>query len=115
MEIEIEQMIGLTLTKEELLLLEKEEKQLKIICEELNEILANHEKATIKTKQRLKLKDDAERVVSPIQSKKTNQLLSSDMARLIKAIEKDQLFKNKKTVKKNNTRTPKHKKTHWKA
>jgi hypothetical protein len=78
----------------------KQEKQLKIIQEELKTIQANHERAIIKTKQRLQLKEDAEKVISAIQNKKTNQVTGGDMARLIKGMEADSLFKNRKSVEK---------------
>jgi uncharacterized protein (AIM24 family) len=95
MEEEVRQLIELPLSKEELILLEKQEKQLKIIQEELKTVQANHERAIIKTKQRLQLKEDAEKVISAIQNKKTNGVTGGDMARLIKGIEADSLFKNK--------------------
>jgi hypothetical protein len=100
MEEEVRQLIELPLSKEELMLLEKQEKQLKIIQEELKTIQANHERAIIKTKQRLQLKGDAEKVISAIQNKKTDGVTGGDMARLIKGIEADSLFKNKRSVEK---------------
>jgi hypothetical protein len=100
MEEEVRQLIELPLSKEELILLEKQEKQLKIIQEELKTIQANHERAIIKTKQRLQLKEEAEKVISAIQNKKTNQVTGGDMARLIKGMEADSLFKNRKSVEK---------------
>lgn len=60
---EVRQAIELPLTKEELMLMEKQEKQLKIAIEELKTIQANHEKSLIQTKKRLSLKDDAMKVL----------------------------------------------------
>jgi hypothetical protein len=100
MEEEVRQLIELPLSKEELISLEKQEKQLKIIQEELKTVQANHERAIIKTKQRLQLKGDAEKVISAIQNKKTDGVTGGDMARLIKGIEADSLFKNKRSVEK---------------
>jgi hypothetical protein len=100
MEEKVRQLIELPLSKEELILLEKQEKQLKIIEEDFKIIKADHERAILKTKQRLNLKEEAEKVISAIQTKKTNGVTGGDMARLIKGMEADSLFKNRKSVEK---------------
>lgn len=80
---DIIQMTELNLSKEELLLLEKQEKQLKIVIEELKTIQDGHYKATVNMKKRLKLKDAAEKVTLAIQSNKSSQVTGEDMANLI--------------------------------
>lgn len=80
---DIIQMTELTLSKEELLLLEKQEKQLKIVIEELKTIQDGHYKAIVNMKKRLKLKDAAEKVTLAIQSNKSSQVTGADMANLI--------------------------------
>jgi hypothetical protein len=76
-------------------MLEKQEKQLRILQEELKTIQANHERVIIKTMQRLQLKEEAKKVISAIQNKSTNRVTGGDMDHLIKGIEADILFKNK--------------------
>jgi hypothetical protein len=100
MEEKVRHLVELPLSKEEPQFLGKQEKQLKIIQEELIAIQANHERTIIKTKQRLQLKEDAEKVISEIQNKSTEKVTGDDMSRLIKGMEADSLFKNKKAVEK---------------
>lgn len=91
-------MVELPLSKEELLLVEKQEKQLRIIAEELRTIQATHEKSVLSYKKRLRLQRDAEKVVAAVRERKTNTLIGSDMARLVKAIEHGDIFQNHKRV-----------------
>lgn len=60
--------------------------------------MVNHEKAVIKCKQKLTLKDSAKKVMAAIQEKSTNSVTGGDMASLIKAIQTNDLFKNKLSV-----------------
>lgn len=78
--------------------MEKQEKQLKIITEELKTIQAQHEQLVIKSKKRLQLKDAANKVLEAVRIRNTESVVGGDMARLIKAMETDDLFKNKKAV-----------------
>jgi hypothetical protein len=88
------------LSKEELRQMEKSEKQLKIIIEELKLIQANHERAVIQYTKRLRVKDTAEKVIAAVRERNTNSVTGADMARLIKATEEDRLFQNTKSVQK---------------
>lgn len=89
MEGKVQKMIDLPLSKEELQLLEKQEKQLKIIIEQLKTISDNHGKIIIRIKQNLRTKGYAQKVIDAIKSKTTGQITGEDMAHLIKAIEND--------------------------
>lgn len=80
--------------------MEKQEKQLKIVMEEINLIQGNHEKITLQCKQRLQLKDSAKVVIEAIKGKTTNRVTGGDMAQLMKAMENDDLFKNILSVEK---------------
>lgn len=78
--------------------LERQEKQIRIVMEELKTIQANHESAIVQYKKRLQLKDDAAKVVSAVLERKTNSVTGDKMVKLIQAMENDSLFKNKISV-----------------
>lgn len=98
MEQDIERMVDLPLSKEELLLLERQDKQLNVIIEEIKTIKANHYTTTILYKKRLQLKNSAKKVVNALKNQTTNQLMGSDMSRLINAINSKDLFSNNESV-----------------
>jgi hypothetical protein len=66
--------------------LEKQEKQLKIVIEELKLIHSNHERAILKCKKRLQLKGTAEKVIAAIRNKNSKSVTGSDMACLLNEI-----------------------------
>lgn len=60
--------------------------------------MGSHEKAIIKCKQRLQLKDSAKKVLSAIRNRSTNSVTGKEMALLIESIQSNDLFKNKVSV-----------------
>lgn len=72
MERHIQKMMELSLSEEELLLLERQHKQLNIIIEQLRGIQAAHYKNIVLTKRRLQLKGAAGKIVSAIQGQTTD-------------------------------------------
>lgn len=86
--------IELPLSKEEILRLQRQEKQIKIIIEELKAIQLNHEVIVRKCKRRLYWKGVIEKVLTAITSKNTRTITGNDMAGLIKAINTDDIFTN---------------------
>lgn len=79
--------------------MEKREKLLKIIIEELKNVQNNHEKAIRLCKQQLNLKGIAEKVLTAVKNKTTNEIMGDDMAGFIKAIEDKNIFSNSWAVK----------------
>lgn len=94
----VRQAMEITLSKEELTQLEKQEKLLKIIAEEIKVIMDNHEKLIVQCKKRLKLKKTVQKVFQAILNKTTHSVMGGDMANLIEAIKTNDLFHNTKVV-----------------
>lgn len=95
---DVRRAVELPLAKEELLSLEKQEKQIKIIADELRTIAATHEQSVAKCKKRLQLKQTAQTVFEAVQSRAANRLTGGDMARFVKAVQNSDLFQNKQSV-----------------
>jgi predicted DNA binding CopG/RHH family protein len=70
----------LPLSKEELHNLERQEKQIKIVAEEIKAIQQNHEVAIRKCKGRLNLKGVAEKVLTAVKNKATQAITGGEMA-----------------------------------
>lgn len=98
MERHIQKMMELSLSEEELLLLERQHKQLNIIIEQLRDIQATHYKNIVLTKRRLQLKGAAGKIVSAIQGQSTDTVTGNDMACLINPIGNGDLFRNSLSV-----------------
>jgi hypothetical protein len=64
-------MIELPLSRKELLHLEKQEKEIRIMVEELKALQSENEKVVIRYKQRLEWKGVARKVLSAVQNKAT--------------------------------------------
>lgn len=88
----------LPLSKEELHNLERQEKQMKIISEEIKAIQQNHEVAIRKCKGRLNLKGVAAKVLTAVKNKATQAITGGEMALLTKALQENDLFSNQKSV-----------------
>lgn len=86
--------IDLPLSKEELLHLEKQEKQVRIVIEELKSIHSNHEQTVRKLKKQLNLKGIANKVLTAVRDRTTHQITGNDMAELLTAINNDNIFAN---------------------
>lgn len=93
-------MINLPLSKEDLQLLERQDKHLNIVLEELKTIQTNHYKAIIQYNKQLQLKDIAKKVTSALKGQTLSEMTGRDMATLIDTIiQNNELFVNKQSVK----------------
>lgn len=79
--------------------MEKREKLLRIITEELKNVQNNNEKAIRLCKKQLHWKGIAEKVLTAIQNKTTHEITGDDMAEFIKAIEDESIYSNLWAVK----------------
>lgn len=88
----------LPLEKEDIESLERQDKQLQIVIEELKALQQNHWKCLRQCRQRLRVRDVAEKVLSAIKSRNSTGVTGSDMYQLLKLLAEDDLFTNLRQV-----------------
>jgi hypothetical protein len=78
--------------------LEKQEKQLQMLIDELKAIQQSHRQTVQMLRQKQQLTKEAEKVLSAIQTGNTDGITGNDMAQLIKAMKNNEIFVNGKRV-----------------
>lgn len=78
--------------------LERQEKQLQMLVDELKTIQQNHRQVIQQVRQRQQLTKAAEKVLTAIQTGATDAITGNDMAQLVKAIQTNEVYKNGKRV-----------------
>ena len=92
--------LSLGLTRSDIEALQKQEKSIQAMMEELRGIHAIHSKYVLEQRKLLKLKENVQKVIAAIQGKNTDGITGKEMAELMKMIKHNELYSNKEEIEK---------------